>query len=228
MSNVISRKLIVESPNYDLVFEHTQENRDARKRYYINGEYLMMNKGNKNHRIYEEVEMLPAIETYQKQYIAEGRGGGELNHSNTPDVDLAKLADKIISLERSNDNPDYYIGKSLVLSTPSGRILEGLIEDGVKFGKSSKCLGQINESHDGYNRVKSPIILTIDNVFDPSVATAFVNGILENKEYIISDDGKIAESVFQLEKKLAKYPGKHSDAIRQHFLESLQTFLKTI
>lgn len=228
MPNIISRKLIVESPNYDLAFEGVQQNRDERKRYYINGEYLMMNKGNKNRRIYEESEMLPAIDTYKRQYIAEGRGGGELNHSATPDVDLAKLADKIISLERSGDNPNYFIGKSLVLSTPSGRILEGLIEDGVKFGKSSKCLGQINESADGYNRVKAPIILTIDNVFDPSVTTAFVDGIYENREYIIADDGRIAEAYSVLDKKLAKYPGKHSDAIRQHLVESLQHFLKTI
>lgn len=223
----IKRKLIIESPNYDLSFDIVQENREARKRYFITGPYLMMNKVNKNKRLYEEMEFVPAVENYQKNYIAESRGGGELNHSSTPDVDLAKLADKIVSLERDEKNPNFYVGKSLILGTPSGKILETLIEDGVKFGKSSKCLGAIEENS-GYNSVKSPIILTIDNVFDPSVSTAFVNGILENKEYIIADDGKIAEAYEMLEKKLSKYPTKHADAIRQHILESLQSFLTTI
>lgn len=149
-------------------------------------------------------------------------------NSSNPDVDLSKLADKIVSLERDRSDPDYYIGKSMILSTPSGKILESLVHDGVRFGKSSKCLGQISESSDGYNRVKSPIILLVDNVFDPSVSTAFVNGILENKEYIISDDGKIAEAYEGLQKNLSKYPSRHRDAIKQHILESLNQFLAKI
>jgi hypothetical protein len=65
-------------------------------------------------------------------------------------------------------------------------------------------------------------------VYEPSANSEFVNGILENKEYIISDDGKVAESFVQLEKKLAKYPGKHRDAINEYIRESLEKFLKTI
>jgi hypothetical protein len=149
-------------------------------------------------------------------------------NSSNPDVDLGKLADKIISLERDKSDPDFYIGKSLILSTPSGKILESLVHDGVKFGKSTKCLGQISESSDGYNRVRSPIVLLVDNVFDPSVATAFVNGILENKEYIISDDGRVAEAYNKLEKKLSKYPSRHRDAINEYIRESLEKFIKSL
>lgn len=225
---MISRKLIVEQPNYELEFAFEQTNRDKEKRLYIKGQYIMMNRGNKNRRIYEEDEMIPAVETYIKEYVDQHRGGGELNHSSSPDVDLAKLADKVVSLERDKHDPDFWIGKSLVLSTPSGKILESLISDQVKFGKSTKCLGQISESADGFNRVKSPIVLLVDNVFDPSVSTAFVNGILENKEYIISDDGKVAEAYKNLEKKLAKYPSHHRDAINEYIRESVQKFLKSI
>jgi len=224
----ISRKLIIEQPNYDLVFEKVQENRDAEKRYYINGQYVMMNRGNKNRRIYEEDEMVPAVDTYIREYVKENRGGGELNHSDKPDVDLTKLADKIVSLERDKHDSDYYLGRSLVLSTPSGKILESLIHDGVKFGKSTKCLGQISESTDGYNRVKMPILVLVDNVFDPSVSTAFVNGICENREYIIGDDGKIARAYEALDKSLSKYPSKHSDEIRAYIFENLQKFLAKI
>jgi hypothetical protein len=224
----ISRKLIIESPNYDLEFVSEQDNRNNEKRIYIRGQYIMMNRGNKNKRIYEENEMIPAVETYIKDYVKENRAGGELNHSSSPDVDLNKLADKIITLERDEHDPDYYIGKSLVLRTPSGKVLESLIHDGLKFGKSTKCLGQIAESTDGFNRVNSPIVLLVDNVYDPSVATAFVNGIMENKEYIISDDGKIAETYEQLEKKLSKYPSRHKDAINEYIKEALEKFLQSI
>jgi hypothetical protein len=168
------------------------------------------------------------VDTYIKEYVQENRGGGELNHSSNPDVDLGKLADKIVSLERDKQNPNYYIGKSLILSTPSGKILESLVHDGVKFGKSTKCLGQISESNDGYNIVSNPIILLVDNVFDPSVSTAFVNGILENKEYIISDDGRVAENYNQLEKRLSKYPSRHRDAINDYIKESLEKFLANL
>lgn len=225
---IISRKLIVEQPNYDLEFVSEQTNRDNEKRIYIRGQYIMMNRGNKNRRKYLEEDMIPAVDTYIKEYVNENRGGGELNHSSSPDVDLAKLADKIITLERDKHDPDYFIGKSLILSTPSGKILESLVHDGVKFGKSTKCLGQVTESNDGFNVVKSPIVLLVDNVFDPSVATAFVNGILENKEYIIADDGRVAEAYKNLENKLAKYPSKHRDAINEYIRESLERFLKSI
>lgn len=225
---IISRRLIVEQPNYDLEFVTEKTNREDERRTYIKGQYVMMNRGNKNKRIYEEDEMIPAVESYIKEYVEQNRGGGELNHSSNPDVDLGKLADKIISLERDKSDPDFYIGKSLILSTPSGKILESLVHDGVKFGKSTKCLGQISESSDGYNRVRSPIVLLVDNVFDPSVATAFVNGILENKEYIISDDGRIAEAYDKLEKKLSKYPSRHRDAINEYIRESLERFIKSL
>lgn len=227
MEYPIKRKLIVENPTYELEFEVLQENRESEKRYNIKGEYIMMNRQNKNKRIYEEFDMLPAIDIFTEQYIKTGRAGGELNHSTSPDMDLGRLADKIVSLERDKSNPDYFIGKSLVLSTPSGKILECLIRDGLKFGKSTKCLGQIVEGTDG-NRVKHPIILGVDNVYDPSVSTAFVNGIYESKEYIISNDGKVAEAFDRFEKTLAKYPSRHSDAIRTHILEGLSKFLKEI
>lgn len=225
---MISRQLIIEQPNYDLEFVFEKTNRDDNKRLFISGQYIMMNRGNKNRRIYEENEMIPAVDTYIKEYVSQNRGGGEINHSSNPDVDLSRLADKIVSLERDRSNPDYYIGKSMVLSTPSGKILESLVHDQVRFGKSSKCLGQISESSDGFNRVKSPIILLVDNVFDPSVSTAFVNGILENKSYIIADDGQIAEAYEGLEKKLSKYPSRHSDEIKKYILESLEAFLEKI
>jgi hypothetical protein len=223
----ITRKLIVEQPNFDLEFETIQENRDAPTRLYITGEYIMLNRKNKNRRIYEESEMLPAIKTFNEEYVLADRAAGELNHSDSPDMNLERLAHKIVKLERSSSNPDYYIGKSMVLSSPFGKILESYIRDGLKFGMSTKCLGQIMESSDG-NKVKSPVILGVDAVYDPSVSTAFVDGILENREYIICDDGKIAEAYAKLDKQLASFPSKHRDAINEYILENFKKFLASI
>lgn len=221
----LSRKLIVEHPMYDLQYESIQENREADKKLYMSGPFLQINVKNKNNRIYEEVEMLPAIDDFRKNYINENRAGGECNHSDDPDVKLDKLAHKIISLERESDNSNYYIGKSEILtSNPPGRILEGLIKHNMKFGVSSKCLGRIVESSDG-NKVKSPIIIGIDAVYDPSAQTAFVNGICENREYIIGNDGRIAQAYEALDKSLSKYPSRHSDEIRAYIFENLQKFL---
>lgn len=148
-------------------------------------------------------------------------------NSDKPDMDLERLAHKIVSLERSTTNPDFFIGKSMVLSSPFGKILESYIRDGLKFGMSTKCLGQIVENSDG-NKVKSPVILGVDAVYDPSVSTAFVNGILENREYIIGDDGKIAEAYTQLDKNLASFPSHHRDAIDAYIIENFKKFLASI
>lgn len=223
----IKRRLIVEQPNFELDFETIQENIDASQRYYITGEYIMLNRKNKNKRVYESVDMLPAISLYKDEYVKTNRAGGELNHSDKPDLDLERLAHRIVSLEQDSSRPDYFIGKSMVLSSPCGRILESHIKDGVRFGMSTKCLGQIQEDSNA-NYVRSPIIVGVDAVYDPSVSTAFVNGILENKEYIISDDGKIAEAYNKLEKKLAKYPSHHKDAINEYILENFKKFLQSL
>jgi len=224
----LTRQLIVESPIYDLQYESVQNSRDSDKKLYMSGPFVMIDKVNKNGRIYESQEMLPAINDFRKNYIDEHRAGGECNHSDDPDVKLDKLAHKIISLEQDKHDPNFFIGKSeIITANPSGRILEGLVKHNMRFGVSTKCLGKIVESTTG-NVVKSPILIGVDAVYDPSAHTCFVNGILENKEYIIGDDGRIAENYKGLEKALSKYPSKHSDAIKEYILENLQKFLAKI
>lgn len=225
----VSRRLIVEQPFFDLEYQVTQESKEAEKKLFFTGQYIMVNRKNKNGRIYEENEMLPAIDDFVKTYVNVNRAGGELNHSSDPEIKLERLAHKIIELKRDYNDPDYFVGKSEVLtSNPSGKILEGLIKHNMKFGLSSKCLGQIEETANGSRLVKNPIILSVDAVYDPSANSEFVNGILENKEYIISNDGRVAEAYNKLEKGLAKYPSKHKDAIKQHILEHITKFLRDI
>ena len=225
----IARKLIVEQPSYDLDFDHVQENMSADKRFYVSGRYGMVDEENKNHRIYEWSEFGPALVSYDETYIKTSRAGGELNHSQNPDMDLGRLAHKIISLKRDTANPNFIIGKSMVLSTPSGKILESLINDGLRFGMSTKCLGQIAEDSIGKTvRVKAPIIIGVDAVYDPSVSTAFVNGILENKEYIIAGDGEVSEAFDKFEQHLSKFPSKYRSDIEKHILEGFKKLAHTL
>jgi len=225
--NVV-RKLIVESPMYDLKYETIQENRSEERKLMINGRYLMLNRINKNRRIYESSEMIPAIEAFHKDFIMDNRGGGECNHSPDPEVKLDRLAHKIVSLTRDPQDEDFYIGRSeIITANPPGRILEGLIKHNMKFGLSSKALGIIEEGSDG-NKVKKPILLSVDAVYDPSASPCFINGIYENREYIIGNDGKAHEAFTQLTKDLSKYPSRHSDAIKAHIVESFKKMLANI
>jgi hypothetical protein len=226
MSNF--KRLIVEQPLFDISHEIVQESRDSEKKLFFTGQYIMVNKKNKHNRIYEEDEMIPAIDRFISEYVDTHRAGGELNHSTDADIKLERLAHKIVNLKRDERDSNYFVGKSEVITAnPSGKILEGLIHHNLKFGLSTKCLGQISENS-GMTYVKSPIILSVDAVYDPSANSEFVNGILENKEYIISGDGKIAEKYKTLEKKLSKYPSRHRDAINQYIKESMAHFLKSI
>lgn len=231
-------KLITEaeSANYDIEFLYEQADRDAPKKLILRGHYLMLNDPNKNNRKYLEEDLVPAIQVYDEKYIQKNRAGGTLNHENSPDIDLSKLCHKIVSLERDKSQPNFYTGKSVVLSTPSGKILESLIHDNFTVGMSSRCLGRVVQES-AFSTVKDPILISVDTVFEPSIggggslkkdSIGFVNGILENKEYIIGDDERVYEAYQKLEKSISKYPTHHQDAIRQHIMESLQTFLKSI
>lgn len=230
----LARKLIVEHPTYDIEYVMEQKNSDSEKRMYVTGSYLMGNELNKNHRYYPTANLIEAVNHFNG-LIKDSRAGGTLNHESSPDIDLGKLCHKIVSLEQDKRNPNVFIGKSMVLSTPSGRIYESLIKDGMRIGMSSRSLGRVVEENTNKSKVEDLVLISIDAVYEPSIGgmggdpnMGFVNGILENKSFIIADDGKIAEAYERLEKSIAKYPSRHRDAINQHILESLNKFLANI
>ena len=190
-------KLITEaeSANYDLQFVYEQANTDSEKKLYVSGIYMVQNNENRNQRTYYGEDMEPAVDKFVKEYVNRNRGCGTLNHDNSPEIDLNKICHRITSLHREGDA---YIGKSLVASTPSGKVMSTLISDGFAIGMSSKSLGRVEESSTGKSRVRDIAILSVDCVYDPSIGgslnnpnTGFVKGILENKEFIISQlDGE--------------------------------------
>lgn len=225
---IITRKLIVDDkPNYDLSFVKEAQNKDTPPRLHIEGVYMEWGKQNKNKRKYLEEEMNQEVSRYIEEAVKTGSAVGELNHSEKPEIDLGRVSHRILSL-RSEGNT--YIGKSMVTSnTPCGKILEGLIEDGVRIGVSTKALGQIDESSDGGNTVRNFMLIGVDAVHDPSCTAAFVNGILENKEFIVSTNGETSEYAYEVfEGKLAKYPSTYRSQINEHIELAIANFLNSL
>jgi|TARA_R110000822_G_scaffold25827_1_gene78014 hypothetical protein len=159
------------------------EGKGSNKRMYITGPFLQAVKENRNGRIYPQTVMDGAVNKYKEEYIDKKRALGELNHPAEPVVNPERAAIMTESLEK---NDIYYVGKAKVLSTPMGKIVESLVNDGCTVGVSSRGLGSLKPTREGYNEVQGDFILTTaaDIVFDPSAQTSFVEGVFEQAEWI--------------------------------------------
>lgn len=165
------------------------EEKNGKMTLYIEGNFMMGNVPNKNNRLYPMDTLREAVRTYNKNFIVPNRAVGELNHNTTPSIDLAKVSHIIKNLE---ERKNYFYGKAKILNTPMGNIVSALIDDGVVLGVSSRALGSVSPTNEGYNVVgKDLMISCVDIVADPSVGpAAFVNGIYEGKEWLYDTDRK--------------------------------------
>lgn len=177
-------KLIKEDTDFQEVSYLTEASTNGKKRLYITGPFLQYDKVNRNKRAYGKKIMEKAVRDYQKDYIEQKRSLGELNHPAEPIVNPERAAIRTDSLK--DDGKNYWVGKAMVLSTPMGKIVENLIDDGCKVGVSSRGLGSLRPHREGYNEVQDDFRLTTaaDVVFDPSAQTAFVEGVYEAAEWI--------------------------------------------
>jgi len=214
----MSFKLIVETPTNNNDFEYIVEEKNANqpRNYFIKGPFMMAEGANRNRRIYSLGEMKTEVDRYTREMIKEGRAMGELNHPTTADVDLTRACHIITELKQDGN---VFYGKSKILSTPTGLIVRSLIEDGVKIGVSTRGLGQLVAESNGVNRVKDFRLVAVDVVADPSFDKAFVNGILESKQYVLEADGSFAELYDKFEKGISSLPNKNKDEyLRQTIL----------
>ena len=202
--------LVVEKPDIDDEFEYIEEevDRNAPANLYIKGPYMMAEGVNRNKRLYPLDELVREAKRYNEEMITPGRAMGELNHPTTADVDLERACHMVTELTQDGN---VFYGKSKVLSTPCGQIVRSLINDGVKVGMSSRALGTLEESNE-HNVVKNMKLVAIDCVADPSYPKAFVNGILESKQWVLVDDNKYEEVYDNFEKSLQRLPKKEADA----------------
>lgn len=199
-----------------------EESDTGDSRVYIEGPYMCSEKVNKNKRRYVKEEMEKEVTRYISEEIKQNKALGELNHPSTAEVDLERACHMVTEL-RPNGNE--VIGKSKVLSTPCGKIVESLIRDGVRVGMSTRSLGRLVEEAGGINRVEDMKLIAIDCVADPSYSGAFVDGILESRQWICDQDGKFCEVYESLDQKLDNLPRRN---VNDHLINAFAEFLKTI
>ena len=182
-------KLITETiENVDYLTEATE---DGKKFLYVKGPMLVYDKPNRNNRYYSKRIMEPEVKRYIKEYVETKRALGELGHPDTPSINLERVSHMIVSLE---DTGECFVGKARILDTPYGQIVRNMIESGVSLGVSSRGMGSLTPNKQGINEVQGDFRLATaaDIVADPSAPGAFVNGIMENKEWLFVE-GRFVE-----------------------------------
>lgn len=206
-------KLITESIEDIQILE---EETNGKKNLYIEGVFLQADIKNRNGRVYPFSVLEREVGRYNEEHVTTGRALGELGHPDGPTVNLDRVSHKIVKLQAEGTN---FIGRAQILSTPMGNIAKSLLGEGVKLGVSSRGMGSLEERQ-GVNYVRDDFMLATaaDIVADPSAPDAFVNGIMEGKEWVW-DNGLLKEA------KVAKYQRYISESTRRNLEErSLKVF----
>ena len=213
--------LVVENPDVIDEFEIIEEetNKNSPSNLYIKGPYMMAEGVNRNNRLYPRQELEREVARYNEEMVIPGRAMGELNHPSSADVDLERACHMVTELTQDGN---IFYGKSKVLSTPCGQVVRALINDGVKLGMSSRALGSLEEGTN-HNTVRNLKLVAVDCVADPSYSSAFVNGILESKQYVLAQDGSYEEIYDKFEESIKTLPRKDVDAyLRERFMNFIK------
>ena len=183
-------KLISEFVDYAIEPVIVEENEKGEKDYFIEGVFMQADIKNRNGRVYPKEVMKKEVDRYCKEFVDKGRAFGELGHPDGPTINLDKVSHMITKLEEEGSN---FMGRAKILSTPNGQIVRNLINDGAKLGVSSRGLGSL-EQRGGAQYVKGDFQLATaaDIVADPSAPEAFVEGIMEGREWVW-DNGILKE-----------------------------------
>jgi hypothetical protein len=192
------------------------EEKDGQKHLYIEGVFLQSEVRNRNGRVYPFSVLEKEVGRYNEEYVTKGRALGELGHPDGPTVNLDRVSHRITSLKAEGNN---FVGKARILDTPMGNIAKSLLGEGVKLGVSSRGMGSIDRREDA-NYVMDDFMLATaaDIVADPSAPDAFVNGIMEGKEWVW-DNGLLKE------KTVSKYQGYISESSKRDLeARTLQVF----
>jgi len=159
------------------------EQRNGKRNLFIEGIFLQGGITNRNGRMYPVQTLGREVQRYSENFIQKGRALGELGHPDGPTVNLDRVSHKIVSLRQEGNN---FIGKAQILSTPMGKIASSLLDEGVQLGVSSRGVGSLKPTNEGYSVVGEDFTLATaaDIVADPSAPDAFVNGIMEGKDWV--------------------------------------------
>lgn len=201
-----------------------EEKNKSSKNYYIEGIFLQAEIQNRNGRMYPREMLQKEIERYNREYVEKNRAFGELGHPEGPTINLDRVSHMITELRCEGDN---FIGKAKIMNTPMGNIVKSLIDEGANLGVSSRGMGSIKtEGHD-VQIVQDDFYLATaaDIVADPSAPDAFVNGIMEGKEWIW-DNGLLKEKDIQfIKNKIVSAPKKQ---LKNISINAFSAFLKKL
>jgi hypothetical protein len=200
-----------------------EEDEKGKSNYKIKGIFLQGNIKNRNGRVYPVEVLEKEVNRYNKEFVDENRAYGELGHPDGPTVNLERVSHMVTSLKRDGDN---FIGEAKIMSTPMGKIVENIMDDGGKLAVSSRGMGSL-EQRKGANYVKDDFYLATaaDIVADPSAPQAFVEGIMEGKEWVwdngILKEVEIAEIQEDIERNIRSRNAKYQALAFAKFLKKL-------
>jgi hypothetical protein len=210
-------KEIIENVNYII------EESNGKKNLYIEGPFIVTETPNRNGRLYRQESMKKVVENYTENYINKNRAYGELGHPDTPTINLDRVSHMIIELREEGNR---WIGKAKILETPSGNIVKKIMEGGGQLGVSTRGMGSL-KSEGGINVVQDDFHLATaaDIVADPSAPGAFVQGIMENKEWILTETGWAEIDVEQAKRRIRKATRNEIEAVS---LQIFENFMKNL
>ena len=188
------------------------------KEQYIKGIFMQSDIQNQNGRVYPFSVLQKEVKNYNNKFVKESRALGELGHPAGPTINLDRVSHIITELYEEGKN---FIGKAKIMNTPNGKIVKNLIESGVRLGVSSRGLGSVKQNKSGVNEVQKDFVLsTVDIVSDPSAPEAFVNGIMEGREFSIT--GEIEYDIRnEIRNTVSKKLDKKKIELFQNFMDKL-------
>ncbi len=200
------------------------EEKDGKKTLYIQGPFLQAEVVNRNKRCYPIQTMVNEVKRYNEEFVSKGRALGELGHPDGPQINLDRVSHKIVSLTQEGNN---FVGKAQILGTPRGKIASSLLADGVKIGVSSRGMGSIRQ-HEGVSYVGEDFMLATaaDIVADPSAPDAFVDGVMEGKEWVWEGSVLREKQVEQVKKTINTLVDQKK--LEEHKLALFSKFLRDL
>jgi len=211
-----------------LIKEHTEEVKylveeklGKGKEYFIEGVFLQSNLKNRNGRVYPTEILDKEVKRYNEEYVTKNRAFGELGHPDSPTINLDRVSHMIKSLRREGDN---FIGRAKIMDTPYGKIVKSLIDEGATLGVSSRGMGSLAQKG-GVSMVQNDFTLATaaDIVADPSAPNAFVEGVMESKEWVMVDGKFVEKDLIEAQRIIRKTSSKNlNEAKLKLFVDFLE------
>ena len=217
-------KLIAEV--YDYVKPLVEDTKDGKKVYAIEGVFLQAEVKNRNGRTYPMAVLQREVDRYNEEYVKQNRALGELGHPESPHINLDRVSHMITELKANGID---FVGRAKIMDTPYGKIVKSFIDEGVKFGVSSRGVGSLENANDGDVVADDFFLATAaDIVADPSAPQAFVRGLREEKEWVWDNGTLSVEQVQTIQTAITKAPVKTRSHARALETRIFETFMREL